>query len=349
MDRTSQKLNIQYNFVRFIAITLVVVYHFHSSCLENANLPFAQVVDAVLSGTSFGGAGGVGTGLFYILSGAVLWNNYRSVFSTNSFYRKRALRLLIPQWIGFITSFLIEWTRNSSIFQIYSPAGIIISFMGLNYSGLCWEPLGIITPWLIGEWFTAVIILIYILFPLLRYLFRNHRLAATLIITSLFTTNLQLQFLSYYDGWFSITNGIMYFWLGMLFDEYKNYLQKWSLLVNALLILLILIWNPSKILGITYLPLFVIIINLFPLIYRIGITGKLIDFISKYSYDIYLTHHRVFLLILPVFLSTASSGLLATMAFFILIGLTVLLSVTLHRVSKQAESILNSVDFRLKA
>ena len=104
------------------------------------------------------------------------------------------------------------------------------------------------TPWITGEWFTAVIIYLYLLFPLLKYLFKKARLITTIVISLIFLVNLKLQILSGCEGWFSISNGLMAFWAGMLFQEYKQYIPHPLIIGCGIICLITFIMNPSNIL-----------------------------------------------------------------------------------------------------
>lgn len=85
-----------------------------------------------------------GVGLFFIMSEALLWHNYKKDFKLKLFYEKRIQRIFLPQWIGFIVAFIIVYVMNSEIVKS-NPSGILISFMGLNYCNKPWDSLGINT------------------------------------------------------------------------------------------------------------------------------------------------------------------------------------------------------------
>lgn len=321
-----------YDFIRFLATLLVIIFHFHSVCLE-AGIPFPSWIESLFAHSLFR-SGGVGVGLFFILSGALTWRGSKESFAAAGFYKKRAVRVLIPQWIGFLASFLVAYMMDASIVKDHTAAEYVIAFMGLNYSGVCWsDALRLSVPWLIGEWFTAVILLIILAYPLLRWLFCRHRVIGTALVTTVFAVNLFVRFLSYYDGWFSITNGFMFFWLGMLFEEYRPSLDPRLLVLPVIVCLALLIWSPDRLFGIAYLPVFLFVVCLFPILRRIRFKTKTTDLICKYSYEIYLLHHRVFIILIPLMLSPLTGAIQLLIAFFVFSGLSVLLAFLLRAVS----------------
>ena len=241
----SVKRDLGYDFIRFTAIIIIIIHHLFTAFREfGYNVPLSLKMIVFRGSIGFGG---LGVALFFILSGALLYKKYKDQFNLPMFYYKRFLRIEIPQWIGFICAFALMYClrpKNGA-----DIPGIIISFFGLNYSGIFWNHLNIRVIWLIGEWFTAVIIICYALFPLLRKLFLKKRGITTLLISLLFCLNVKYEIFTYGNGWFSITNGIMYFWCGMLFEEYKRFLSPGIIYLNYIFVLAFIYFNPIAICG----------------------------------------------------------------------------------------------------
>lgn len=282
--------------------------------------------------------GAIGVCLFFMLSGAVLLMTSKDNIKLKNFYKKRLLKISIPQWISFIISLVAIYTIDKNILHT-NVFGIIISFLGLNYCGKPWNHFGIhSTPWITGEWFTAVIIYLYLLFPLLKYLFKKARLITTIVISLIFLVNLKLQILSGCEGWFSISNGLMAFWTGMLFQEYKQYLTRPLIIVSGIICLATFIMNPSNILGIDWtkqLICFMFSALLFIALYNIKITNSFTKYVSKYNYKIYLVHHRIFILFFPALITIESNHLQVIFAFLVLTGIVFLVSEFLQKISNK--------------
>ncbi len=316
----------------FFAMLLIIISHLFTTYNE-----FSYNVPVIFKNIVFRGAinwGGVGVALFFMLSGALLFKRYEDNIQLSSFYTKRFLRIEIPQWIGFLSAFALVYCVRKEISNT-DPIGIFISFLGLNYFGAPWrEYLGVETVWVIGEWFTTVIIFLYIIFPMLRNLLIKHSLIGSFVVTLIFLLNFKYNFLTNKSGWFSITNGIMCFWVGMLFEKYKNKIQYNNLILNINYIFLISFWylNPSDILGIRYLSCFVFSVSLFIALYQINYRNSFTDYICKYNYEIYLVHHRIYILFLPTLLNKNSSGIQIVIASVTVVLITLLLSEKLHHI-----------------
>ncbi|MCM1324608.1 MAG: acyltransferase family protein [Acetobacter sp.] len=283
-----------------------------------------------------------GVALFFILSGAVLIARYRDDFNFKEFYAKRFIRICVPQWIGFIGAFLLCFVVNKNIIN-FDWRGMVISFLGLNYTSLSWAELGIRVMWIIGEWFTAVIIIVYLLFPFLRFLFIKHRISGSIFILFMGLLNLKFQILSYANGWFSFSNGIMYFWLGMLFDEYKGLFYSKKLLLCLLMFLNgFIIYNPEDIIGIKYIPCFISSLLVFPLLYQIRFSTRFTQYICKYNYELYLIHHRIYIILIPALLKAKSNDLQIILAF---VFLTLIVFYFSELLAKATGLILQNVKF----
>lgn len=183
MNLSENKRDIGYDFVRFIAMLMILLHHllttfwqFHYSVPEW----FKNTV------TKYINFGGTGVALFFILSGALLIKRYKVQFTLSEFFYKRFIRIEIPQMIGFICAFALMYCITPHIIHI-NPWGIFVSLLGLNYGAL-WQSLhlNIGGIWVIGEWFTPVIIICYLFFPFLRRCFLKSRLSSSIIITILF-------------------------------------------------------------------------------------------------------------------------------------------------------------------
>ena len=269
-----------------------------------------------------------------MLSGAVLMmtNNDNSVCY---FYRKRLIKIEIPQIIGFIIAFLAMYVVNKTVIRSTNITGFFISALGLN-SCIPWRSIGVNTIWVIGEWFTTVIIILYILFPLLRLLIKQHVLITTISITIVFALNLKYKILTGGNGWFSITNGLMCFWIGMIFNEYRPLIYRnKKITTGATFLLLIATWiiNPIQIFNSYYLPTFAFSLLLFILLYQCKISNRFTGYICKFNYELYLVHHRIFILFIPALLTEKSNNLQITLAFIILTGFVFFSAEFLNRLS----------------
>lgn len=322
-----------YDLIRSVGILLIIIWHFNTVCCENGfKLPFLLLWNK--SGTIQ--AGGVGVVLFFCLSGALLIKKYKENFNTLQFIKKRLLRIYIPHWISYVIAFIVSYSVYANTYTFKSIMGILFSFLGMDYFGeSLYAIYNIPTYWLVGEWFTAVIVILYCIFPVLRFLYIKREKTTTIIIMLIFILNLKLQILSYGSGWFSITNGLFAFWLGMLFEKYKNNINKYTLIGSTLIFIGLLIFNPKQIIGFIYLPTFVTGIMLFIMLLHVNYSCNMIEYLCKYNFEIYLVHHRIFIYLIPLFLKIATANAQICLVFIGLIILTFMIAEKIQLISNK--------------
>lgn len=341
----SIKRDIGYDFVRFFAMVLILIHHLFTTFREQGYAVSPILKNIVARGSI--GIGGVGVALFFILSGALLIKRYKERFILSEFFYKRFMRIELPQWIGFICAFALMYCVRPYIINT-DFLGIFISFLGINYSAELWSHLNIRVVWVIGEWFTAVIIVCYALFPLLRKLFLEHRLIVTIFLSTIFLANLKFEILTYGHGWFSITNGLICFWCGMLFEEYKHCITKNILKLDYLLLIAFVCFNPVTIFGFRYLSCFVFSVALFIALYQIKYSNVITQYVCKYNYELYLVHHRIYILLLPALLNKSSNGIQLLIASIFMLFFTCLSAQALQKATDfTIEKIKNFKSIRL--
>lgn len=189
-------------------------------------------------------------------------------------------------------------------------SGFLLAMLGLGFCNI-WTYLEIYPAWIVGEWFTTVIIFLYLIFPLMRKLFMQYRLLASFIIYVMCILNMEFQILSAADGCFSYSNGIALFWTGMLFNEYKDVLLKskiFSFYIPILVVGILVFFFPLyRIGGFTYIYIYVYSIFLYILLYNVKYSSFVTRFICKYNFELYLMHHRIYIILKPCVISSHGS------------------------------------------
>lgn len=321
------KRDLGYDFVRFFAMMLILISHLFATLREQGYAVSPILKNIVARGSI--GIGNVGVALFFILSGALLIKRYKEQFTLSEFFYKRFMRIEIPQWIGFICAFALMYCVRPYIINT-DFLGIFISFLGLNYGAELWKHFDIRLLWVIGEWFTAVIIVCYAFFPLLRKLFLERRFIVTIFLSAIFLANLKFEILTYGHGWFSITNALMCFWCGMLFEEYQSYITKNILKLDYFFLIAFVCVNPVTIFGFRYLSCFVFSVALFTALYQMKYSNVITQYVCRYNYELYLVHHRIYILLLPALLNKTSNGMQLLIASIFVLFLTCLLAQALQ-------------------
>lgn len=230
----------------------------------------------------------VGVPLFVMLSGALLLGKEEPL---KLFFKKRFHRVLIPFFIWSIIVSLIHFFQNG----------------GHNF--LKWPPL--FTKELFGNgvhtiyWYMYMILGLYILTPILRYIAKDAKLLAYSIITCF-----GLYYLQYFLPEFSFANRFQFqnlLFIGYFLTGYFLYISNLNIRVNRSLKIFFIAFYFMQVLftmikvNFSLIPF--IAISLFGAMLSIGPTKSnlfqaVISTISNYSYGIYLSHFILISIIL---------------------------------------------------
>lgn len=279
-----------FDFIRSICILGIVQDHF-LELLKANNIKFTLLEKFNDYGNL--GWGAVGTAIFFMISGAVLMYNYGDrKISILQFYFNRFIRMCpILYFLHIVFYFIYSIIQNAWLYRV-TWRNVIDVIVGKA---------------LVGEWFTTVIFVCYLLFPIFKYLFCHHRLLTSLVLLIVFVANQKFLFFTIGDGagrqWASYTNGLFEFWLGMLFVSYREKLSKKQLpfLILAL-ILMPYVSLQFNLEGVWfYIPTILCSAIIFLLLLFVKIDRPFVNNVSKCSYELYLIHHVIMYLIFPVF------------------------------------------------
>lgn len=269
-------------------IAIFMVFHFH--------FIIVLVKQGFLYGFVNGDWGCVGTTLFFLISGNCLARNYGKNLNVKKFYLKRWLSL----FPAFYLCYLLVLFGHTVLLQNHVLAGVapwrlIFTVLGIdNYLNF----LGIQNGALVGEWYTAIILCIYLLFPFLQFLYKKSKLLGSILILGLYALNLIFTWGPVPDDAHLIT-GITMFWVGMMLYHFEEKLERMPWFVWAALLLAAFVLLFVALPGPLLLRKNVMATCIFLLFMRLGsILGKHgeikpIRFLSKIEYGIYLCHHTV--------------------------------------------------------
>ena len=244
--------------------------------------------------------GNVGSALFFLLSGSLLWMRHRND-DWRSFYKSQLIKLYLPIWVSYLLFSIVYYAKEGVLWDI-SVGQIIFPLLGGNhFVELINNKFGYIPLNLVGEWFTSIIIILYIVYPILRLMFKSRfRLFFTVVIFVAFFGNFYYPILLYQDGHISVTIGFFYFWIGMYCEEYEKLLSKVWIAVPAFLIMLF-VWTigPSD-LVISYGPNIIVILLLYISSFAVKVNAKCFRWICRYTYIVYLIHHTIMIWLIPI-------------------------------------------------
>lgn len=312
------------DFIRAISICLIIIFHFdrHASDLNISDNP--------IFGTDFELLGRIGVSLFIILSGASLMLNTRERFDVKKFYKKRFFSIYPLFWVAYATTFLCLFLLSRHLPPNHHPATILLTIMGLDGFLLFAIP----NYYLLGEWFIGFILIFYVTFPLLRYLLLRYRL-----FTLLSCFFIALLITLFYDLEMSILrfppSRLMEFALGMCFIYYFSTSHKIRNLLffgmAVLLFSLTMTFNIPLLFEVAMQGVSVFLgLAIISVFFENASFGRIIRFLSAYSFGAFLIHHVMLIQILSFFvgqqLRPFYSYLLFSSILLVIYGLSFLLT-----------------------
>ncbi len=317
-----------FNVIRAVSAVAIVLFHysytFYEYGIRNSGPEFLMFKN--------GDYGGIFVAVFFMLSGAAILHNHPHLYDKEDpgflstiknvlrFYGKRWLSLFPMFYIAWTIMYIINSNRVGSWFWGGPRKNFILSFLGMDGYFL---HLGM-NYYNLGEWFLGGIIFMYLLYPVLLFLWNRARIPGTLLITFFFLFNLRRHYFSsapdtnifiilikFYNSHITISDNmciwtcVLDFWLGFILLTYvlpaiKKMDSKVSLITLILIISILLVFINVE------LPLFkletctimavltyILLTIITPFITSRISLNTLLNMISKYSYGIFLVHHVI--------------------------------------------------------
>ena len=277
------------DFIRALAVILILLTHYNALFLYMDPQPLDKVVITYKICNLY--IGDFGVSLFFIISGAALMYVYENSCNLAKFYKKRFVAIYPMFWITYIIAFVIQKLVYHADYSGIPKQNILYTIFGFDSYYAAVKP----TFFIIGEWFLGCIILVYILFPLLRWGANKHpgTFSAAIILVYL------LSIVCYQTGLSKaelVTVRLPEVFFGIL---YMKYFKKtnWKVTLGALAVLVInTILAPTFNSNIqtTYVGIAAFLVLTF--IAKFGdckVSRAICSFLSKYSYAIFLIHHYI--------------------------------------------------------
>ena len=275
--------------------------------------------------------GVLGISLFIILSGASLMLSTKERFDVKTFFRNRFLSLYPLFWVTYAAAFLTLLLINHP-FLSNAPHPLTFFLTIIGFDGFLLY--AIPNFYLLGEWFLGFIIIMYILFPFLRYLFLKNALLTVLlsfVITLLVAEFYHPEMEIFRFPLFRLTEFVLGMGFIHFFSPSRGPLKLFIIAIAGVVFYLSIAVNipvPFNVAmqGISVFIFLAFISGLFDN----SLPGRCISFISRYSFGAFLLHHIVFLQILPLLqarhLSVFNSYLLFSLLLFFIYGMSFLLT-----------------------
>lgn len=287
--------------------------------------------------------GGTGVHLFFVLSGFGL--GLSAKVEATTFYRKRLIKILIPYYIVILTIYIIN-----VIYPVYKDNGLYALCGHLFFYKMFDET--IIGSFGYHYWFLSTIIQFYIIFPLIVAIKQKLSVfgftATTLLISlsywlviSYFNLAEERMYNSFFLQYlWEFSAGIMlatyYKDKNRLFWEQNNILL-FLIATIGILTMAIMAIKGGRI-GQTFndIPASIGYISLSAFLFSISskyiqTLKRLLIFVGKLSYELYLTHMIIFLLVSDVITVITQNKSNILISLFLILPLTILFSYFLHK------------------
>ncbi|WP_039056689.1 acyltransferase [Enterobacter sp. Bisph1] len=290
------------HFIRAISTIIIIIFHFYLIVdMVGIHEPLWPL---------FSKFGAIGVSYFLLLSGAVLFYHYQDIeIKPLGFYKKRIANLLPYFWVVYIFfAILFFFTRDRPFFEL-EVWRIIFSVTGLDG----YLSSQIRTYYLVGEWFTGCIIIIYFIFPLLLKFYKKNKYLTLLFLVTLsyisISNNQYMQdhfmLWSKEFAWNPLvrlpeiaTGGFI---INLYMDKLIINLRK-SFSIALVIFLAIITWacfsfsyDSLDILG--HIPFmaasFILLMLTYDLFMRGKVTNRIVKYLSKYSFVAFLFHHQI--------------------------------------------------------
>lgn len=316
-----QKRLYHLDFIRVTAIIAIILFHY--------NIWSERIVSpSVLLVKNYTFLGAIGVSLFLVLSGASIFHSTKNNFNAWQFYKKRFLALF-PMFYLIYACFMFL----ALVFHQYdltvekNPFAFLLTIVGLD--GLLSTVLP--TYYLIGEWFLGCIVVLYLLFPAIRYGFYLQKETVLIISFAIF---LLLQ--QYYTFSFPLQRLPLFrmaeFIFGMYYMAYSTQKILYDLRLAAFIlsVFIILYFFDRAMLGSIEMNFYGVLT--FILLANISqyCTGepfrRIVAFLSRYSYPAFLVHHILLKQILIFSKHLITSATVNLFAFFLLIVIVFIVS-----------------------
>jgi len=168
-DLTTNRL-FTLDFIRSLSIIFIIFYHFN--IWINRNITAELIISSCYTVLGI-----IGVSLFIVLSGASLSLSNPSPFSISRFYWKRFMAIFPLFYVSYLFILLLRVFLKRGFLPDRAPESFLLTLIGMDGFFI----FKVKTYYLIGEWFLGFIIILYIVYPIIRFVFMKKMLMVLFI------------------------------------------------------------------------------------------------------------------------------------------------------------------------
>lgn len=334
MENTIKKERIfAFDFIRMLATMSIILIHYNAVYLYMN--PQRYDLTLITNNVANIYLGSWGVSLFFILSGASLMYVYQDNMKLKLFYKKRFLSIYPMFWIAYFIVLLIHFYLYKGFTFVSAPiSNFVFTIIGLDGNLMTVIP----TFYILGEWFLGCIIMMYIVFPLLRKMIINIPILTVLIVSLIFIFMEYVYNLPLARDVIFLTR-LPELCFGMYFVKYIKNTNFIMALIAGVTLICNWIIKPQIPLDIQVLYVgiasFVLLMYIADFFKNIHFIKDFCNYISKYSYAIFLTHHVIIAYITSTFMLETLSKKGSLIVFLICFFITLIVSKGLFVLEKK--------------
>ena len=271
-------------FARAICCLGIIVFHYFCHSNNHSKLFLS---------TSNSSWGFIYVTCFFSISGIVLYYNYPNNISIKKFYFKRWKSIFPIYYLCFLYFYQNNVFKFKKLFYKGNWTKLFFTLFGID--GYLYYKYR--TYYIMGEWFTGAIIIIYCLYPIIVYIFNKNKLLIPILLFFGFVIISNTKFFEISKGRNLITC-ISSFYFGMVYIKYKNFFLNKKVIFVAFCMNIFLYFkkiHSNFSLNISQLQGFTFLIGLIWL-GKIIMKSRLQTYfneISRLSFCIFLFHHII--------------------------------------------------------
>lgn len=341
------KRNFSMDFVRAIATVMIFTFHFN---MGTEDKPVQLYSPKILFGNI--DMGSMGVTLFFMLSGfGLIYSEKLRGFSVKDYLVKRFWAIYPMFWVAYILCRLIFETFIPHVFGIIPVSRYICYVFTLLGMDTLFSYKVTTFP-ITGEWFLGCIIIIYLMYPLLRMIFKKCPIvvfASALVLQLVLWKHYPFEMSPLWNPLVRLVEfvfGMLY--AELLWDKTKECSNKKSFVIVAVCVVALLYlfygnYDKSK-LWVMEIILFCGIF-LFTLLMELGKhldvkpISIVVGFLSKYSFAIFLVHHPIEMLFSAHFRNYQFAYLRLWLIYSVYVLTIVLLGVFLFNLTQSIVSL----------
>jgi peptidoglycan/LPS O-acetylase OafA/YrhL len=276
-----------FDFTRAVCTLGIVAYHYCASLEEGTFRPFYEYKN--------GNWGGALVAVFFLLSGASLSYRYEDCLNTGreirQYFAKRWLSIFPMYYLAYGFFEIRNMISYGDPFFRGNPVRYLYTLLGMDG----YLANRTTTYYILGEWFTGAILILYLIFPALLWCFKKSTLMTTGMVILFYLVFLDKPIINAIP-YCSVTSCLLSFFLGMLFVKYrKKLLKPWFVIFCTagifLLLNIPLEVSEDPVNHLMGVCLFGVLTGFGTLCMKYRIPEKVFGELSRISYAIFLMHH----------------------------------------------------------